>query len=76
MVFRVSLAAPAGEFGVFVTLTVSDPSVASLNTTNVIISGGETVSIRPRINGLSPGTVTITASATGYATVSQVVTVH
>jgi len=40
---------------VFITLTIGNSSVISLNTSNVIIAGGDPGSIRVRVNGLAPG---------------------
>ena len=36
-------------------MTIGNSSVISLNTSNVIIAGGDTGSIRVRVNGLAPG---------------------
>jgi subtilisin family serine protease len=61
----ITLSSPATG-SVFVTLSVSDPTIASLNTSAVLISEGETGSTRVRVNGLRSGVVTILASASAY----------
>ncbi len=73
--YPISLSVPAGPSGVFITLTISNPAVASFNTPNALIGAGDTVSNRIRLNGNSPGTATVTASAPGYPTVTQQVQV-
>lgn len=75
IVLPVTLSVPASPSGVFITLSVSNGAVASLNTTSVIIGSGESSSMRVRLNGIAPGTATITASAPGYPTVTQQVQV-
>ena len=63
--FPVRLAV-AATTGVFVTLTSSDTSKATLNVTNVYIPPGATVpNIQPRVTGQNFGPVNITASAFG-----------
>jgi len=61
-------AAPAG--GVFVTLTTSNPSVATVSPSIVFISPGTTAAARvgTMVTGIGVGSATITASAPGYAT--------
>lgn len=76
VVVPVSLSGPAPASGVFINLSVSNPAIAFLNTPSVFIASGETQSIRLRVNGVSPGTVTLTATAPGYANVSQSVQVQ
>lgn len=76
--FPVTLGTAAGAGGVFISLAVSDGSKASLSQTNVYIPQGSTVPFvggTPTLNGISAGPVTITASSSGYPTVSTVVQV-
>ena len=66
--FTVTLANPAAA-ATFVTLAVSDPSLATLSQTNIFINAGQTApTVQPKLNGVAAGTVTITATATGLAT--------
>ena len=75
--FAISLARPApGPAGLFVTLTSSDPSKATVSLGGVTIAAGETLPTRqPNLNGLVQGTTTITASATGLNSATSLVTV-
>jgi hypothetical protein len=73
--FPVRLAA-ATTSGVFVTLTSSDTSKATLNVANVYIPPGASVpNIQPRVIGKDFGTVNITASAAGLTGDTQAVRV-
>ena len=56
--------APAG--GVTVSLTSSNPPVATVSPSNVTIAAGENQAV-VTVNGLSVGTTTLTAVAAGYA---------
>ena len=63
--FNIRLANPAAA-GTVVTLTVSDPAKASFTIPSVVFTAGQTQpTVQPRLNGLSGGPVTITATATG-----------
>ena len=73
--FSVALASPAVN-SVFIQLSSSDPSTASLSTTGVSISAGQTTPSRgANLTGVAAGTATITATATGLAPASTLVTV-
>ncbi len=65
--------APAG--GLSITLTSSNPAIASVNLSNVFVPQGQNGTTRPRVNGLAAGIATITATAAGYAPSSTIVTV-
>ena len=63
--FNIALANPAAA-GTVVTLSVSDPAKATFTIQNVAFSAGQTQpTAQPRLNGLSGGAVTITATASG-----------
>ena len=73
--FSVALASPAVN-SVFIQLSSSDPATASLSTTGVSISAGQTAPSRgANLTGVAAGTATITATATGLAPASTFVTV-
>src|SRR5664280_633234 len=63
-------AAPAG--GAFITLASSDPSIAIAWPSNLLIPEGVTSTSRTvnTVSGISAGSATITASASGYPTAS------
>lgn len=63
--YSISLSQPAGANGVFISLTSSDPTIASLFTPTVFIASGQTTSNVERINGIKQGSVVITATAQG-----------
>lgn len=67
VVFPVTLAVSAPDGGVFVMLTSGDPSKVSVSTGIVFIPSGESMSTKARITAVSAGTVSVSASATGYA---------
>jgi len=67
VVFPVTLTTPAPDGGVFVMLTSGDPSKVSISTAIVLIPSGESMSTKARITAVGAGTVSITASAPGYA---------
>ena len=75
--FPVSLAAPAPAGGVSVTLASGNPSIASVYPWTFTIPEGTTTASRaaPVVTGNSAGSVTVTASASGFATVSSQVQV-
>lgn len=74
-IFTVSLARPAQQT-TFVSLVSGDPTRATLTLSNIVINTGQThPASQPRINGLSAGTVTITASSAGLATATAPVVV-
>jgi trimeric autotransporter adhesin len=68
--FPVALGAAAPAGGVFITLASSNPSIASVSPSTFFVSQGTTVAQRVTtiVNGNTTGSVTITASAPGYAT--------
>lgn len=68
--FSVSLSSPAPSGGVFITLSSSNPGVASTNTSSVFIPEGATTKGGIYLNGYSVGTSTITASAQGLPSTS------
>ena len=64
------IGAPAG--GVTITLTSSDTSKITITPSTVFIAGGATApATQPTINGITFGSVTINASAPGFASASQ-----
>lgn len=67
--FPVALATPSATDSVTISLASSDPSKASIAPATVMINAGATISRRDEstIRAVSPGTVTITATANGYA---------
>jgi hypothetical protein len=75
--FPVSLSRPAPEGGVSVTLASGNPAIASVYPWTFTIPQGTTTASRavPAVTGNSAGSVTITASASGFATVSSQVQV-
>lgn len=63
----VSLAAPAPQGGLVISLSSSDPSTVSISPNSVFIPAGATVSpTNPVVTGFDIGLATITASAPGY----------
>ncbi len=73
--FPVSLPSPAAPGGVLVTLGSSDPSIATVSAVFILIPPGQTMSTAPKIAGLKPGTVTISASADRYVGAASTVVV-
>lgn len=72
--FPITLGSPAGPGGVSVTLTSSDPKRVSITPGVVFIPQGSTTpAAQPLLLAVNTGTITITASAQGFATVSQTV---
>jgi hypothetical protein len=72
--FPVTLSAPAPPSGLFVSLATSNSTTVTVTPTEILIPGGATApSVQPKVNGVSYGSAVITASATGYAPVSQTV---
>lgn len=72
----ITLSAPAPAGGAFVTLTISDPTVATPNLYSAYIPEGQTTSTRPRVNGLRSGTATLTVAVDGYSPSSTQVQVQ
>jgi uncharacterized protein YjdB len=74
--FPVTLGSPAAAGGVYLTLTSSDPSIAVISPSTLLIPAGAT---SPRaqatVSGISAGSTTITASAFGYPSASAPVQV-
>ncbi len=71
----VSLTAPAPAGGIDITLSSTNPGVATPNQTSIFIPQGQTSNTRPRISGLSEGLATITASGVGFTTGTSLVQV-
>ena len=67
-----SLGTPAPAGGVTINFTSSNTSVATITPASVFIAGGLKVPVaNPKVNGLTVGTTTINATATGYAPGAQ-----
>jgi hypothetical protein len=62
----ISLSAPAGVNGAVVTLSVDNPDIIGLDTTDVFIPAAGTTT-QTRVYGLSSGTTTVRGNASGYA---------
>ncbi len=73
--FKVNLAQPAPPSGVFVSLTISDPSKVVLSASAVLINEGLLISRPVQITGISAGTASISATAFGLTGDVQTVTV-
>jgi hypothetical protein len=71
--FPVTLGTAAPSSGLFVTLTSSDPTKVTVTSTILIPGGATAPSIAPKVSGVNAGSATITASAQGFAQVSQTV---
>jgi hypothetical protein len=68
--FPVSLAAPSPG-GTYIDLAVSNAAVATLSQTTIFINAGQTTpAVQPRLNGLTAGTVTVTATSFGLQNAS------
>jgi hypothetical protein len=73
---QVSLTSNAPAGGVVVTLSSSDQSKVTLSSTSVTIPAGSTTpAVQPTLFGAGPGTAIIGASAPGFLSASQAVTV-
>ena len=71
--FPVTLGSPAPAGGVTVTLSSSNPTSIGIAPTTVNIAAGATTpTVQPKITGYNIGPSTITASAPGYTSASQV----
>ena len=70
--FPVALGTEAPAGGVFITLTTSDPSTATVSPSTLFVSQGAFTAPRvvTMVTGANAGSATITASAPGYATAS------
>jgi hypothetical protein len=73
--FPVTLVSGAPVGGVTITLSSSDPSIASIPSSVFIPQGQTAPSSQPQVTGLKFGSVTITASAPGFDGDSQTVQV-
>ncbi len=74
--FPITLSTPAPAGGITVALTSSDPTIATITPASVVIAAGATTpGTQPQVNGINFGTVTISASATGFTGDSQQVQV-
>jgi trimeric autotransporter adhesin len=70
--FPISLGSAAPGGGVTITLTSSDPSKITITPSSIFIAGGATVPLtQPQVNGITFGSVTINASAPGFASATQ-----
>jgi hypothetical protein len=68
----VTLAAPAPEGGVIVSVTSSDPNVLAIDHPMIQIYPGQTVPLRqPQVNGINFGTAAVTVSAFGLSGSTQ-----
>ena len=70
--FPVTLAAPAIS-SVFITLSSSDTSKVTVTPAFIIPAGATAPLTAPRVNGISNGSATITATSSSYPTVTQTV---
>ena len=74
--FPLSLGTPAPPGGVSVALTTSDPTLVGISSATAFVPAGASApSPLPQVNGINIGAATITASAPGYATASEIVPV-
>jgi trimeric autotransporter adhesin len=74
--FPVTLASPAPPGGVFITLSSSDTAKVTISPSTLMIPEGQTASaVTPTVTGVGFPSATISASATGFGTASQVVQV-
>ena len=74
--FPISLPSPAPAGGVTVTLASSDTSKVTISAASVTIAGGQTTPpVQPTVTGVSFGTATINATASGYTSASSQVQV-
>jgi hypothetical protein len=72
---NISLQNPAPTGGTTVNLVSSDPTKATVTASVSIAAGATTPTTQPTVTGLALGTVSISASATGFASASTSVTV-
>lgn len=70
----VTLATPAPDGGVFVSIS-GDPSKVAIAPSNILISQGNTVSNQSKVTGLGVGTFNLTATAVGFTSGTGTVTV-
>ena len=74
--YPILLGSPAPSGGVTVTLVSSNPNSVSISPATVVVPGGATSpATQPQVTGVDIGSSTITASAPGYTSASQPVTV-
>ena len=74
--FPVTLSTPAPASGVVVSLVSADPTKVSISPSSVnILSGATTPAVQPTITGVNFGSSSITASASGYTSGVQTVSV-
>lgn len=70
--YPVSLSSPAGAGGISLTLVSSDPRIAGVVPPIVYIPAGESIPAEPPVlSGWRTGSITITASASGFQPASQ-----
>ena len=71
-----SLGTPAPAGGTTISFTSANPSIATITPTSVTIAAGLKVpAANPRVNGVTPGSTVINATAVGFAPGAQTVTV-
>ncbi len=75
--FPIVLANPAPASGLTVTLSSSNTSIVSISPLSLVIPPGSFVpAVQPQITGVATGSATLSASAPGYGTATQVVSVQ
>jgi trimeric autotransporter adhesin len=75
--FPIVLVNPAPESGLTVILSSSNPSTVSISPSSIVIPAGSfEPAVQPQITGVATGSATLSASAPGYGTATQVVTVQ
>jgi hypothetical protein len=74
--FPVTLGSPVTAVGLLITLSSSDPSTLTVDPSSLVIWQGSTAPYQtPTVTGVKPGSATITASAFGFDSASQLVQV-
>jgi subtilisin family serine protease len=75
VVLLVTLSAPAPPGGLFLSISSSNPAVATVNLPSMYMAEGQTTTARARVSGWIPGATVIIVSAPGYASGSAQVQV-
>jgi hypothetical protein len=73
--FPVTLATPAPAGGLTVTLTSSNTSTVSVSSSVTVAAGATTPTTQPQVKGVNVGSANITATAPGYISAAQPVSV-
>ena len=73
--FPVTLATPAPAGGLTVTLTSSNTSTVSVTSSVTVAAGATTPTTQPQVKGVNVGSANITATAPGYISATQPVSV-